>query len=201
MHAADHQHMGKPCAPVGAAQLRRKPAAVAHRHGSQHAAGVPVHLPAQALAQFLLQAMGAGAEAAALAQHGELRLFGQGLCLQGDAVRVLCRPFFHVRLLQREPALHPLPCRTGGQFCTGDAEARRATVHAFHPQGRVHCVRKIVTVCALHLGGQQHGTPGVICPGTLQPGARGVHRAKPRQRAQQQADHQLAAAARDAKQQ
>ena len=201
MHAADHQHMGKPCAPVGTAQLRRKPAAVAHRHSRQHAAGVPVHLPAQALAQFLLQAVGAGAEAAALAQHGELRLFGQGLCLQGDAVRVLRRLFFHVRVLQREPALHPLPCRTGGQFCTGGAEARRATVHAFHPQGRVHCVRKIGAVRALHLSSQQHGAPGVVCPGTLQPGVCSVHRAKPGQCAQQQADRQLTAAIRDAEQQ
>ena len=50
VHSADHQHMGKPCAPVGAAQLCRKPAAVSHRHSCQHAAGVPVHLPAQALA-------------------------------------------------------------------------------------------------------------------------------------------------------
>ena len=140
MHAADHQHMGKPRTPVGAAQLRRKPAAVAHRHGSQHAAGVPVHGTAQALAQFLLQAVGAGTEAAALAQYGELRLFCQRLCLQGDAVCVLRRLFFHVRLLQREPALHPLPCRAGGQLCTGDAETRRAVVHAFYPQGRVHCV-------------------------------------------------------------
>ena len=162
MHTADHQHMGKSCAPVGAAQLRRKPAAVAHRHGSQHAAGVPVHGTAQALAEFLLQAVGAGTEAATLAQHGELRLFGQGLCLQCDAVRVLRRPFFYVRLLQREPALHPLPCRTGGQLCTGYAEARTSAVHAFHPQGRVHCVRKIGAVRALHLGGQQHGAPGVI---------------------------------------
>ena len=201
MHAADHQHMGKPCAPVGTAQLRRKPAAVAHRHSRQHAAGVPVHLPAQALAQFLLQAVGAGAEAATLAQHGELRLFGQGLCLQGDAVCVLRRLFFHVRLLQREPALHPLPCRAGGQLRTGYAEPRRAAVHAFYPQGRVHCVRKIVTVRALHLSSQQHGTPGVICPGTLQPGARGMHRAKPCQCTQQQADRQLTAAIRDAKQQ
>ena len=201
MHAADHQHMGKPRAPVGAAQLCRKPAAVSHRHGSQHAAGVPVHGTAQALAQFLLQAVGAGTEAAALAQYGELRLFGQGLCLQGDAVRVLRRLFFHVRLLQREPALYPLPCRAGGQLRTGYAEARRAAVHTFHPQGRVHCVRKIVTVRALHLSSQQHGTPGVICPGTLQPGVCSVHRTKPCQCTQQQADRQLAAAARDAKQQ
>ena len=201
MHAADHQHMGKPRAPVGAAQLCRKPAAVSHRHGSQHAAGVPVHGTAQALAQFLLQAVGAGAEAAALAQYGELRLFCQRLCLQGDAIRVLRRLFFHVRLLQREPALHPLPCLAGGQLCTGYAKARRAAVHAFYPQGRVHCVRKIVTVRALHLSSQQHGAPGVICPDTLQPGARGMHRAKPRQCAQQQTERQLAAAARDAKQQ
>ena len=167
MHTADHQHMGKSCAPVGAAQLRRKPAAVAHRHGSQHAAGVPIHDTAQALAQFLLQAMGAGTEAAALTQYGELRLFCQRLCLQGDAVRVLRNPFRFIRCRQREPALHPLPCRAGGQFCTGDAEARTSAVHAFHPQGRVHCVRKIGAVRALHLGGQQHGAPSVICPGTL----------------------------------
>ena len=162
VHAADHQHMGKPCAPVGAAQLCRKPAAVSHRHSCQHAAGVPVHDPAQALAQFLLQAVGAGTEAAALAQHGELRLFRYRLCLQSDAVCILCRPLFHVRLLQREPALHPLPCRAGGQLCTGYAEARRAAIHAFHPQGRVYCVRKIAAVRAFHLGSQQHGAPGVI---------------------------------------
>ena len=162
MHAADHQHMGKPRAPVGAAQLRRKPAAVAHRHGSQHAAGVPVHLQAQALAEFLLQAVGAGTEAAALAQHGKLWFFRYRLCLQRDAVCVLRRPFFHVRLLQREPALHPMPCRAGGQFCIGYAETRTSAVHTFHPQGRVHGVRKIAAVRALHLGGQQHGAPGVI---------------------------------------
>ena len=125
MHAADHQHMGKPRAPVGTAQLCRKPAAVSHRHGSQHAAGVPVHGTAQALAQFLLQAVGAGTEATALTQYGKLRLFGQRLCLQSDAIRVLRRLFFHVRLLQREPALHPLPCCAGGQFCTGYAKTRR----------------------------------------------------------------------------
>ena len=154
MHTADHQHMGKPCAPVGAAQLRRKPAAVAHRHGSQYTAGVPVHGTAQALAQFLLQAVGAGTETAALAQHGKLRLFRHRLCLQSNAVCVLRRPFFHVRLLQREPTLHPLPCRAGGQLCTGYAEARRAAVHVFHPQGRVHCAREIAAVRALHLGSQ-----------------------------------------------
>ena len=140
VHAADHQHMGKPCAPVGAAQLRRKPAAVSHRHGSQHTAGVPVHGTAQTLAQFLLQAVGAGTETAALTQYGELRLFCQRLCLQGDAVRVLRRPFRFIWCRQREPALHPLPCRAGGQLCTGYAETRRAAVHAFYPQGRVHCV-------------------------------------------------------------
>ena len=145
--------------------------------------------------------MGAGTEAAALAQYGELRLFRHRLCLQGDAVCILRRLFFHVRLLQRKPALHPLPCRAGGQLRTGYAEPRRAAVHTFHPQGRVHCVRKIVTVRALHLSSQQHGAPGVICPDTLQPGARGMHRAKPRQCAQQQTERQLAAAARDAKQQ
>ena len=54
MHSADHQHMGKPRAPVGCAQFLGEMGAVARDHGGQHARRAGGHPLPQGGAQPLL---------------------------------------------------------------------------------------------------------------------------------------------------
>ena len=85
VHSADHQHMGKPCTPVGAAQICRKIIPVAHGHRRQHTAGGAVHAAAQGCAEPLLQPPRPGTETLALSQHGKVLL---QFCTQRNAVRI-----------------------------------------------------------------------------------------------------------------
>ena len=190
--------MGESRAPVGAAQGGRKIVPVTHRHGGQNPAGILVHLTAQAGTEPLLQATGARPEAAAFAQPGKsLRL----PCPQYNAVGKEGCTVGRLRRFQCKAPLHPLPGFTDRQGIAFHPEIRRFAVDPLHPQHGVHNARVVGWRHQLHLSGQHHRLPGILCLHPGQPGVGMPYRSQPRRCAQQQAEGGFAGAVRDAQQQ
>ena len=201
MHSADHQHMGKPGAPVGTAQFGRQMSAVAHRHSGQYSAGAAVHPAAQRAAQSLLQAAGAGAETAALAQNFEFRFFLVRLCQQGDAVGIPLDLVVLLRSRQNKPPAHTLACFTRAQRLALRPEGCRFAVHRLHTEHCIHDAAVVGIRDLFHFSGQHDGAPGILHPGAFQPGICGIHCCHPGRSPKQQAHRRLAGGIRQAEQQ
>ena len=201
MHSAYHQHMGKTRAPVGAAHGRRQITPVAGSHGSQHTAGLAVHTAAQRRTEPLLQAVGAGAEAAAFAQNCKLRPILVHFRLQSDAVRIQADPASGCRGRQYKSSLHPFPGFALRQSTALHPEGFRAAVHFLYMQNRIHDTGIVGIRRAFHLCGQHQRTACILHPDALQPVCRVQHRCHTHSSTQQDAERCFAGSIKDAQHQ
>ena len=201
MHSTHHQHMGKARAPVGAAHGRGKMAAVAHRHGCQHAAGLSIHAAAQGCAEPLLQPVGAGAETAALSQLFEVRSLPIRFCQQHNAVRIQAHPALLCRNGQHKSALHPLSRLTFRQGLAFHPEGGLCTIDLLHPQDCVHNAGIVGGRNAFHLCRQHQRTGGILHTDALQPFFRVQHRCHAHCSTQQNAERRFAGSIKNAQHQ
>ena len=144
-------------------------AAVTHRHSGQHTAGAAIHAAAQGCTEFLLQAVGAGAEAAALAQNFKIRFVFVRYGQQGNAVGVSVHPAACCGCRQGKASLHPLACFAVRQRLALHPEGHRLAVHFFHMQDRIHDAGVIGVRDRFHLCRQHQRTPGVPHPKLFHP--------------------------------
>ena len=152
VHSADHQHMGKPRAPVGRAQLLGEMGAVARNHGGQHARRAGGHPLPQGGAQPLLEPGRPGAEGGALPQQRKAFLISS---VQGNAIGQGIQAGDVIGCFQRKAALDPVAGAAGGQAGALHPEGGRLPVHHFHLQDRPHPAGGIGRGDTLHLCLQQ----------------------------------------------
>ena len=185
VEAAHHQHMGKPRAPVGAAESRSQMAPVAHHHRGQNAAGVFGHAFSQGAAQRRLEPSRPGAEAFALPKTKHP---GQIFRAEDNAVGVVVQTLGGIRHIQRKAAPDAASGLTFGQTGALHPEVDSLPVHFFHHQHGTHPARRVSAACALHFGGEGRFFSGVGVLYLCKPRAGRFHDADAQHCAQKQAD-------------
>ena len=183
VHAADHQHMGQPCRPVGLFQIFGDEAGIPGDHGRQGPGLVPFQVPAEGLAEGLLEPGGPGPEARRRPQVHKAILIRRG---EGVPVGVAALPVLGVGDIQHKGALDLFPRRAGGQVLAPAAEVCRLAAGLGHPQPGPDGAPLVALLDLLHRGGEGHLGPAEALGQVIQPALGAGKEPQPQRRPGQQ---------------